>query len=116
MFGDNDVAVKKPKIRSLKEAPTNAPVTKTESKSRTKRKVPSWLYFMGKPFRFIYKYLVPRYFKNSFAELKLVTWPKRKETRQLTTAVVLFAIVLGTLVTTVDYGLDKLFKKVILKQ
>jgi preprotein translocase SecE subunit len=71
-----------------------------------------------KPFkaagRFLAKYLVPPYFKNSWRELKLVTWPNRKQTRQLTFAVIVFSIVFGAVVALLDYGLDKLFKKVIL--
>jgi preprotein translocase SecE subunit len=64
--------------------------------------------------RFMGKYLVPPYFKNSWRELQLVTWPNRKQTRDLTFAVILFSIVFGIMVAIVDFGLDKLFKKVIL--
>lgn len=71
-----------------------------------------------KPFRivgrFLSKWLVPPYFKNSVRELRMVTWPDRKQTRQLTFAVILFSVVFGVLVAVVDFGLDKLFKKVIL--
>ncbi len=59
--------------------------------------------------------LVPPYFRNSWRELRKVTWPTLKQSRQLTTAVMLFAIVFGVLVATVDYGLDKLFKQVLIK-
>lgn len=71
-----------------------------------------------KPFkavgRFLGRYLVPPYFKNSWRELKMVTWPDRKQTRQLTFAVIVFSVIFGVLVALLDYGLDKLFKKVIL--
>jgi preprotein translocase SecE subunit len=71
-----------------------------------------------KPFkvvgRFLSKYLIPPYFKNSWRELQMVTWPDRKQTRDLTFAVILFSIVFGAIVALVDFGLDKLFKKVIL--
>ncbi|HET8709500.1 MAG TPA: preprotein translocase subunit SecE [Candidatus Saccharimonadales bacterium] len=71
-----------------------------------------------KPFkivgRFLTKFLIPPYFKNSWRELRMVTWPNRKQTRQLTFAVILFSIVFGVLVALVDFGLDKLFKNVIL--
>ncbi|CAN5141663.1 hypothetical protein BH09PAT3_BH09PAT3_5610 [soil metagenome] len=59
--------------------------------------------------------LVPRFVRGAFAELRQVTWPNRQETRQLTTAVIMFAIAFGIIVTVVDYGLDKLFKAIILK-
>lgn len=75
--------------------------------------------FKTKPFRFIGRILSKiffiNYFKGSWAELKLVTWPNRKETRQLTLAVFAFALIFGLFITVVDYGLDKLFKALILK-
>lgn len=73
---------------------------------------------LWKPFkavgRFISRFLIPPYFKNSLVELRMVTWPDRKQTRQLTFAVIVFSIIFGALVAIVDFGLDKLFKKVIL--
>lgn len=60
-------------------------------------------------------HLIPRYFRNSWEELKGVTWPSRRETRQLTIAVFIFAIVFGIIITITDYGLDKIFKKVLIK-
>jgi len=47
--------------------------------------------------------------------LRQVTWPNRKESRQLTLAVILFAVIFGAMVTVLDYGLDKVFKQVLLK-
>jgi preprotein translocase SecE subunit len=69
-----------------------------------------------KPVHIVGLILVPPYFRNSWRELRQVTWPSRKETRQLTSAVLIFAIIFGVLIAITDYGLDKLFKKVILKQ
>jgi preprotein translocase SecE subunit len=60
-------------------------------------------------------WLVPKYFINSWREVRQVTWPSRRETWRLTTAVFVFAIVFGALVAGVDKGLDEIFKKVILK-
>ncbi len=59
--------------------------------------------------------VVPRYFRESWQELRLVVWPSRKETWKLTLAVFMFAIVFGLLIAVTDYGLDKLFKEVLLK-
>lgn len=61
------------------------------------------------------KWLVPRYFINSWREVRQVTWPTRKETWRLTGAVFVFAIVFGTLVAIVDKGLDAVFRNVVLK-
>ena len=74
--------------------------------------------FKTKPARFIgrilNKVLLINYFMSAWKELRQVTWPGRKETRQLTLAVFVFATVFGLMVTLTDYGLDKVFKKVIL--
>lgn len=75
--------------------------------------------FKTRPMRFVGRILrkifLVDYFKDAWGELKLVTWPGRKETRQLTFAVFIFAFVFGLIITIVDYGLDKIFKKVILQ-
>ncbi len=61
------------------------------------------------------RHIVPGYFRNSWRELRLVTWPSRRETWKLTLAVFTFAIIFGVLIAITDYGLDKLFRKVLLK-
>lgn len=78
--------------------------------------------FDRQPFKFILRILriigrilVPGFIRNAFAELKLVTWPNRRETWRLTFAVLAFAVVFGAVITAVDYGLDKAFKAIILK-
>ena len=68
-----------------------------------------------KAFKKALAWIVPRYFVNSFRELRLVQWPNRRETWRLTLAVFVFAIVFGAMVAGVDKGLDELFKKVVLK-
>ncbi len=65
--------------------------------------------------RFLAHFLIPPYLRSSWTEVRQVTWPNRKQTRQLTTAVILFSLVFGLIVAVFDYGLDKLFKQVILK-
>lgn len=57
---------------------------------------------------------IPNYFRQSWQELRQVVWPDTKTTAKLTFAVFLFAIFFGVIVTVVDYGLDKLFKNLIL--
>lgn len=58
---------------------------------------------------------VPRYFKESWQEVRLVAWPNMKDTMRLTLAVFMFAIIFGLVVTLTDYGLDKVLKQLILK-
>jgi preprotein translocase SecE subunit len=73
---------------------------------------------IGRPLRPLKRplgWLVPRYFVNSWRELRQVHWPNRRETWRLTLAVFIFAVVFGALVAGVDKSLDELFKKVVLK-
>lgn len=68
-----------------------------------------------KPLHLIGLVIFPRYFRNSAHELKQVTWPTWRESLRLTWAVLLFAIIFGTAVALVDYGLDSVFKRILLK-
>jgi preprotein translocase SecE subunit len=73
---------------------------------------------LAKTGRFLLKvlrFLIPNYFINSWREVKLVTWPTRSETWRLTSAVFIFAVVFGAMVSGVDKVLDLIFKKLILK-
>lgn len=70
---------------------------------------------IGKPVRIIGLILVPRYIRNSWKELKLVTWPDWRTSRKLTIAVIIFAIVFGITVAVVDFLFNKLFKDILLK-
>jgi preprotein translocase SecE subunit len=81
--------------------------------------LPVWQASWFRPFRFVGRWigliLWPPYFRNSARELMLVTWPNFRQTWRLTFAVLSFAAVFGLLIAGVDYGLDKLFKEVLLK-
>jgi preprotein translocase SecE subunit len=68
-----------------------------------------------RPFRIIGLILVPPYFRNSWKELKQVTWPKFRDSIRLTFAVFAFAAVFGVVVFALDFVLDKVFKEVLLK-
>ncbi len=59
--------------------------------------------------------LFPKFFGNAWRELRQVEWPNRKETAKLTLAVFIFAIAFGAVIAITDYGLDKLFRKVLLR-
>lgn len=73
--------------------------------------------FLGKfrIFRLLGRILLPRYFRTSWQELKGVKWPGWQESRRLTFAVLLFAAIFGVAIAVVDYGLDKLFRNILLK-
>ncbi len=72
-------------------------------------------FFRLKPIRFIGKILGFGYLASSWRELRQVTWPTWKESRRLTGAVIIFSVIFGALVAAADYGLDKLFKQILLK-
>ena len=59
-------------------------------------------------------HIVPRFIKEAFKEIRLVTWPDARTTFRLTTAVIIFATVFSIMVSLVDYGFGKIFKKVFL--
>ncbi len=117
-------------VRQKAQAVTDAPIKKRRIRStaskvvrpiKVARKIGKQEYYLPLPDnrvgRFMNKrrYVIPRYFRESWAELKQVTWPDRKETTKLTLAVFAFAIIFGILVAVVDYGLDIIFRKVVLK-
>lgn len=109
------VANAKPKPRRIRKATTKAskPFRSAYHFGRKEIYLPLPDNRVG---RFLNKrrYFVPRYFKESWKELRQVTWPNRKETTKLTIAVFTFAIVFGLLIAFVDFGLDKLFKLIFL--
>lgn len=69
--------------------------------------------FMRRPWRIIKKALGFGYFISSWQELRQVTWPNRRQTWQLTSAVIIFAVIFGLLLAGVDHGLDKIFKYIL---
>lgn len=65
--------------------------------------------FLNKKRRF-----TPGFLLNAWRELRMVEWPSFGTVLRLTLAVFIFSIVFGLLITVVDFGLDKLFRKVFL--
>lgn len=72
-------------------------------------------FFTRRPMKFIGKILGIRYIISSFNEVKLVTWPTFSQSMKMTRAVIIFSAIFGCLIAGVDYGLDKVFKQIILK-
>ena len=70
---------------------------------------------LRRPFHLIGMILLPVYLRNSWRELKQVTWPSWQQSRQLTLAVIIFAAIFGAVIAGLDYGLDKFFKQLLLK-
>ncbi len=67
------------------------------------------------PVKKVLKKLAPTYFVHAWREVKLVTWPSRRETWRLTLAVFIFSIVFGAAAYAVDSLLDKIFRTFVLK-
>lgn len=73
--------------------------------------------FKTRPARFVGRILAKiffiNYIRSSWAEVRLVEWPNRRDTAKLTLAVIVFATVFGGLVTILDFILDKVFKQIL---
>ncbi len=105
---------KGPRMRKLQ--PSKAPIKTIEVGEKIGEKLP--LGRVMSPVRAVTRPLgrfVPAYFRNSWAELRQVTWPNRRETWRLTLAVFIFAIVFGLAILGVDRLLDLIFKNTVLK-
>jgi preprotein translocase subunit SecE len=53
-----------------------------------------------------FKPRLPKYFSESIAELKKVTWPGRREAWKMTFAVFVFSLVFALVVVIVDFGIQ----------
>lgn len=58
---------------------------------------------------------IPRFFKEAWTEVRKVEWPDRRSTVRMTIAVFVFSFIFGLIITVVDYGLGKLFRKVFIE-
>lgn len=55
-----------------------------------------------------------QYFKDSFQELRRVTWPSRRETLKLTLAVVIFTAAFTVFTAVADLGINKVVERILL--
>ena len=72
-------------------------------------------FFRLRVVRFIGRITGFTFVRGSWQELKKVTWPARREGLRLTSAVISFSVVFALILAGVDYGLDKIFKQLLLK-
>lgn len=109
-----------PKRRKLSGVASNA-VSKASKPLGKIRNFGKKEYYLPMPDNKIGQFLnkrrsvIPKYFKDSWAEVRQVEWPSRKQTAQLTMAVFMFAFFFGLIVAVVDYGLGLAFEKFIVK-
>jgi len=59
--------------------------------------------------------LFPSFFPEAWKELRLVTWPTKKEAARLTGAVLIFATFFAIFVQLLDFVFNKLVKEIFLK-
>lgn len=59
--------------------------------------------------------IVPKFIREAWAELKLVTWPTKKEATRLTLAVFIFAIFFAIFIQVLDLVFNKLVKEIFIK-
>lgn len=57
----------------------------------------------------------PKYFRDSWVELKKVAWPDRRQTIRFTIAVFIFSGFFALITALVDYGFTKAVERIILK-
>jgi len=108
-----DTAAKKP--RRIKRAASTA-----AKPLKTVRRIGAKEYYLPMPDNKVGRFMnkrrrvIPKYFREAWAELRQVTWPTRRETIKLTIAVFIFATIFAVVIGLVDYGLDKVFKRLLL--
>jgi preprotein translocase SecE subunit len=72
-------------------------------------------FFLLPPLRFLGRVIGLKYIRDSWHELRGVTWPSFRDSRRLTGAVIIFSILFGLFIAVVDYGLDKVFRQILIK-
>lgn len=60
-------------------------------------------------------HFVPKFVREAWAELKLVTWSTKKEAARLTAAVLIFALVFSVFVQILDLIFNRVVKEIFLK-
>jgi preprotein translocase subunit SecE len=87
---------------------------KSNKPSRINKLVPENRF--GRILRKVFKRrsLIPGWLKNSWAEIRQVTWPTYRETARLTLAVFIFSVVFALIVGILDFVLDKALREVVL--
>lgn len=118
----DDHSSRKRRIKAAPETIREQSKKTSETDNKSKRSSGRIKKFLRPVFHPIYvvlswiaRHFIPRYFRDSFKELRLVTWSPRKQNRQLTYAVIIFSIVFAFLVSLADLGLGKVFKRLFLK-
>lgn len=53
---------------------------------------------------------IAKFFRNVVSELKLVTWPTKKDLISYSTVVVIFILVMAAIIFVMDLGLDALLR------
>jgi len=88
-----------------------SPKIKQLDNTKSSRKQSFGKFEKTRVFRFLPKF---RFITSSFGEIKLVSWPSRRDTLRLTSAVIIFSVIFGIMISLLDWGFEIIFKKVFL--
>lgn len=104
-----------------KETKTSKPVKKQVKKPAkkvlSKKKSTKQVKSKTKPKKFAKvrsKIRVPRYFKDSWREVKKVTWPTRKDAVKFSFAVIVFTAIFALFTSLLDFGFNQLVERIFL--
>ena len=56
---------------------------------------------------------IPGFYQAVMVEMRKVTWPEVVDVRRATVAIIIFVLLLGLLITTLDYALGAILGKLI---
>ena len=103
------LTAKQDKSSSPKSSKVNKPLSilRSVTKKKTGSRVGTQ---KSKRFR-----LIPKFFPEAWGELRLVTWPTKKEAARLTGAVIIFAAFFAVFIQLLDLVFNKLVKEIFLK-
>lgn len=59
--------------------------------------------------------IIPKYFVEAGQEVKLVSWPTKRQAASMSFSVIAFSVVIAIVVRLLDFGFEKIFRGVILK-
>ncbi|MDQ3064702.1 MAG: preprotein translocase subunit SecE [bacterium] len=139
VVGSNKIEETKPRIRKTETVRSRAAKSAAKAEARAtqqpKRRVRRAASAVAKPLRkpagilsapfrlrpvkfvgnILGRIFWPKYFRNSYSEVRQVTWPTRRETWKLTFAVIVFAVAFGLAAAGTDWVLDKVIRRIVFR-
>jgi preprotein translocase subunit SecE len=60
-------------------------------------------------------HIIPKFIREAWGELRIVTWSTRREALRLTSAVIIFSVVFAIFIQIMDFIFSKLVKTILIK-